>query len=71
MADQPRSKGGFNLGDYVEVKDRIKLFYDRYEEGAIVTDRVEIWTVVCRCRSRRCCWELRAAGCATSIFMPI
>lgn len=43
MVDQPRSKGGFNLGDYVEVKDRIKLFLAQYPDGRLVTDRVEMW----------------------------
>src|SRR5258707_481991 len=43
MVDQPRSKGGFNLGDYVEVKDRIKLFYERFPDGSLMTDRVELW----------------------------
>jgi len=41
--DEPRSKGGFNLGDYVEVKDRIKLFLAQYPDGRLVTDRVELW----------------------------
>jgi hypothetical protein len=31
------------LADYVDVKERLRLFYDFYEEGAVVTDRVEIW----------------------------
>ena len=43
MTDQPRSKGGFNLGDYVEVKERIRLFLERHPDGRLVTDRVEIW----------------------------
>lgn len=41
--NEPRSKGGFNLGDYVEVKDRIKLFLAAYPDGRLVTDRVELW----------------------------
>jgi hypothetical protein len=43
VVDQPKSKGGFALGDYVEVKDRIKLFYAAWPDGRLVTDRVEIW----------------------------
>jgi hypothetical protein len=38
LVDQPRSKGGFSLGDYVEVKDRIRLFYEAYPTGAICTE---------------------------------
>jgi len=34
---EPRSKGGFQLGDYVEVKDRIKLFYAAHPDGRLVT----------------------------------
>lgn len=30
----------FELGDYVEVKDRIKLFYELYGQGRLVTDEV-------------------------------
>ena len=40
---EPRSKGGFDLGDYVEVKERIKLFLAQYPDGRLVTDRVELW----------------------------
>lgn len=40
---EPRSKGGFNLGDYVEVKDRIRMFYEAHPDGRLVTDRVELW----------------------------
>lgn len=43
MSTEPRSKGGFNLGDYVEVKDRIKLFLAAHPDGRLVTDRVELW----------------------------
>src|SRR5512146_211724 len=43
MTDQPRSSGGFALGNYVEVKDRIKLFLAAYPDGRLVTDRVELW----------------------------
>lgn len=43
LINEPKSKGGFNLGDYVEVKDRIKLFYAAYPDGRLVTDRVELW----------------------------
>lgn len=31
------------LGDYVEVKDRIAMFYEAYPDGRLVTDRVELW----------------------------
>lgn len=34
----------FDLGEYVEVKDRIKLFYELYAGGRLVTDQVEILT---------------------------
>ena len=40
--NEPRSKGGFNLGDYVEVKDRIRMFYERFPDGRLVTDRAEL-----------------------------
>jgi len=33
-----RSKGGFSLGDYVEVKDRIRLFYEAFPTGSICTE---------------------------------
>lgn len=33
-----KSKGGFSLGDYVEVKDRIRLFYEAFPSGSIVTE---------------------------------
>jgi hypothetical protein len=42
MSDEPRSKGGFNLGDYVEVKDRIKLFYELFGQGRLVTSEVTL-----------------------------
>jgi hypothetical protein len=32
----------FELGDYVEVKDRIKLFYELFGQGRLVTERVEL-----------------------------
>lgn len=32
----------FDLGDYVEVKDRIKLFYELYGKGALVTSGYEL-----------------------------
>ena len=32
----------FELGDYVEVKDRIKLFYELYAGGRLVTRNVEM-----------------------------
>ncbi len=43
LVNEPRSKGGFALGDYVEVKDRVRLFYAAYPDGALVTDRAELW----------------------------
>jgi hypothetical protein len=39
---EAKSKGGFNLGDYVEVKDRIRLFYEAHPTGALVTGEVRI-----------------------------
>lgn len=41
--DEQRSKGGFQLGDYVEVKDRIAMFYEAFPEGRLVTERAELW----------------------------
>jgi hypothetical protein len=32
----------FSLGDYVEVKDRIRLFYEAHPDGRLVTDEVRI-----------------------------
>jgi hypothetical protein len=32
----------FELGDYVEVKDRIKLFYELFGQGRLVTERVDL-----------------------------
>ncbi len=32
----------FDLGDYVEVKDRIKLFYELYGQGRLVTGEVRL-----------------------------
>jgi hypothetical protein len=32
----------FDLGDYVEVKDRIKLFYELYAQGRLVTADVQV-----------------------------
>jgi hypothetical protein len=32
-----------DLKDYVDVKARIRLFYEAYDDGRLVTDRVEIW----------------------------
>ena len=40
MTDGPRSKGGFALGDYVEVKTRIAMFYAKFPDGRLVTDSV-------------------------------
>jgi hypothetical protein len=37
-------KKAFDLGDYVEVKDRIKLFYELFGGGRLVTDEVTILT---------------------------
>ena len=31
------------LKDYVDVKERVRLFYERHPDGRLVTDRVEIW----------------------------
>lgn len=36
------SESKFDLGDYVEVKDRIKLFYELYGMGRLVTERYEL-----------------------------
>jgi hypothetical protein len=33
----------FELGNYVEVKDRIALFYKAHPDGRLVTDRAELW----------------------------
>jgi hypothetical protein len=33
----------FALGDYVEVKDRIAMFYEAHPDGRLVTDRAELW----------------------------
>ncbi len=38
LVDQSRSKGGFSLGDYVEVRDRIAMFYEAFPSGAICTE---------------------------------
>jgi hypothetical protein len=35
-----------DLSGYVQVKDRIRLFYERFPEGRLVTDRVEYWLEV-------------------------
>ena len=34
----------FDLGDYVEVKDRIAIFYELYGTGRLVTDEVQVLT---------------------------
>lgn len=34
----------FDLGEYVEVKDRIKLFYELYANGRLTTERVDMLT---------------------------
>lgn len=36
------SERKFDLGDYVEVKDRIKLFYELYGNGRLVTGEVRV-----------------------------
>lgn len=36
----------FALGDYVEVKDRIPMFYEAFPDGRLVTDRAEYWLEV-------------------------
>jgi hypothetical protein len=33
---------GFDLGDYVEVKDRIKIFYELFGQGRLVTEEVQL-----------------------------
>lgn len=33
----PRQGGGFSLGDYLEVKERIPLFLEKYPDGRLVT----------------------------------
>lgn len=38
MAD----KKGFDLGDYVEVKDRIRILYELYPQARLVTSHVEV-----------------------------
>lgn len=38
------SEKKFELGDYVEVRDRIKLFYELYAGGRLCTDHVEMLT---------------------------
>jgi hypothetical protein len=35
-------KGKFDLGDYVEVKDRIRVFYESYGQGRLVTSGYEL-----------------------------
>lgn len=42
VTQEPKSKGGFDLKDYVEVKTRIKLFYERYPDGRLVTNDVRV-----------------------------
>jgi len=37
-------KKGIDLGDYVEVKDRIRLFYELFGSGRLVTEDVTILT---------------------------
>ena len=32
----------FDLGDYVEVKDRIRIFYELYGQGRLVTEEVQL-----------------------------
>jgi hypothetical protein len=36
------SDSKFDLGDYVEVKDRIRVFYEFYGQGRLVTERYEL-----------------------------
>jgi hypothetical protein len=43
VVPETKSKGGFALGDYVEVKDRIRMFYEAHPDGRLVTDRAEMW----------------------------
>lgn len=37
--------GGFNLDDYVDVAERIKLFYERYPDGRLATVAHELYHV--------------------------
>jgi hypothetical protein len=37
-------KKGFDLGDYVQVKDRIRVFYELYGQGRLVTGEVRLTT---------------------------
>lgn len=41
---KPEQKSGFNLGDYVEVKERIRLFLEQYPDGRLVTANVSAST---------------------------
>jgi len=43
LMNEPKSKGGFALGDYVEVKERIRMFYEAHPDGRLVTERAEYW----------------------------
>lgn len=38
----PAKKGPKGLGDYVEVADRIRMFYEQYADGRLVTSGFEI-----------------------------
>lgn len=38
----PQRDKGFDLGDYVEVKDRIKLFYELFGQGRLVTSQIQL-----------------------------
>ena len=40
LVDKP--KGRFELGDYVEVKERIRLFYEQYPDGRLTTAQVHV-----------------------------
>jgi len=39
----PDQKYEDRLKDYVDVKERIRMFYEAYSDGRLVTERVEIW----------------------------
>lgn len=41
-SNMPRSGGKFNLDDYVTVSERIEKFYERFPEGRIITNVIEL-----------------------------
>ena len=42
MSPMTNERKGFDLGDYVEVKDRIRIFYELYPQGRLVTGEVRL-----------------------------